>query len=130
MPRGMTHGFQLTGVLQYYSPLPLNITTGANTIQGTAARPTVNGVFINRNSGTGPDFFNLSVRISRTFAISDRIELEAVAEAFNALNHRNNLTYNGTFGPGTYPVNPLPTFGQVTAVNDSRVAQFALRLRF
>ena len=64
-------------MLQYYSPLPFNITTGANTIQGTAARPTINGVFINRNAGSGFDFFNLNARLSRSFPITERLRLEA-----------------------------------------------------
>ena len=63
----ISRGFQLSGMLQYYSALPFNITTGANTIQGTSARPTVNGVFINRNAGTGFDFFNVNARLSRSF---------------------------------------------------------------
>ncbi len=126
----ISHGFQLTGMVQYYSALPFNVTTGSNTVQGTAARPVVNGAFINRNAGIGPDFFNLNARISRTFALGERLHLEALAEAFNVLNHRNNLTLNGTFGAGAYPANPSPAFGQITAVNDPRVLQLALRLRF
>ena len=125
-----SHGFQMSGMLQYYSALPLNITTGATTIQGTAARPMVNGDFIGRNVGTGNDFFSVSSRISRTFALSERWRMEVMAESFNALNHRNNLTKNGTFGTGAYPLLPLPTFGQVTAVNDPRSVQLALRLKF
>jgi Carboxypeptidase regulatory-like domain len=125
-----SHGFQMSGMLQYYSALPLNITTGATTIQGTTARPLVNGDFIGRNVGTGNDFFNVSTRISRTFALSDRWRMEVMAESFNALNHRNNLTKNGTFGAGVYPLAPSSAFGQVTAVNDPRSVQLALRLRF
>jgi hypothetical protein len=124
------YGFQLSGMLQYYSALPLNITTGSNTIQGTAARPTVNGAFINRNAGTGSDFFSVNLRASRTFRLSERLRMEVLAEAFNALNHRNNLTKNGVFGAGAYPSSPSPGFGQVTAVNDPRAMQFALRFRF
>ena len=126
----ISHGFQLSGMLQYYSALPLNIVTGTNTIQGTAARPTVNAAFINRNAGTGPDLFTVSARLSRSFSFGERVGLEAIAEAFNILNHRNDLTRNGTFGAGLYPLNPSASFGQVTAVNDPRVLQFALRLRF
>jgi hypothetical protein len=107
----------------------LNITSGVNTIQGTAASPLVNGAFIGRNTGIGNDFFSLSTRLSRTVTIGERLRLEVMAEAFNALNHRNNLTLNGTFGTGTYPTNPLPSFGQITAVNDPRSVQLALRLR-
>ncbi|GAC1428960.1 MAG: hypothetical protein NVSMB62_26750 [Acidobacteriaceae bacterium] len=35
-----------------------------------------------------------------------RLRLEGMAEAFNALNHRNNLTLNANFGPGAYRVLP------------------------
>ena len=126
----LSHGFQLSGMLQYYSALPLNLTTGATTVQGTAARPTVNGRFIARNAGTGNDFFNVNLRLSRNFALTERLKLEALGEAFNALNHRNNLTRNGVFGSGAYPQAPSATFGQVTAVNDPRGVQLALRIRF
>jgi len=126
----VSHGFQLSGILQYYSALPVNITTGANTIQGTTARPTINGSYINRNAGKGFDFFNVSARLSRTFSLGERLRMEAMAEAFNALNHRNNLIPNGTFGPGAYPTSPSSTFGQATAVGDPRTLQLALRLSF
>ena len=126
----ISHGFQLTAMLQYYSPLPFNITTGANTIQGTAARPMINGVFINRNAGSGFDFFSLGARVSRSFALTERLRLEALAEAFNLTNHLNGVSLNGTFGTGLYPTNPPPTFKQITAVADPRSLQFALRFTF
>jgi hypothetical protein len=128
--RRIHHGFQLSGILQYYSALPFNITTGANTIQGTAARPVVNGRYIERNAGRGFDFLNLNLRISRTFRWADRVRLEAIAETFNALNRVNGVALNGTFGGGAYPSNPLPGFGRTTAVADPRSVQLALRLSF
>ena len=81
----LTHGFQLSGMLQYYSSFPLNITSGTNTVQGTAARPLVNGTFIDRNAGVGNDLFSLTARISRVFSLRERVRLEAIAESFNAL---------------------------------------------
>ncbi len=126
----LTNGFQLSGMMQYYSALPFNITTGATTMQGTTARPLVNGNYIARNAGIGADFFSASARVSRSFRIRERLRIEALAEAFNLLNHRNDLTRNGNFGAGAYPTNPSSTFGQITAVNDPRVGQFALRVRF
>ena len=47
----LSHGFQLSGMLQAYSALPFNITSGVTTIQGTAGRPIVDGAFIERNAG-------------------------------------------------------------------------------
>ena len=126
----ISHGFQLTPMLQYYSPLPFNITTGANTIQGTGARPTINGVFINRNAGSGFDFFTLNARLSRSFQITERFRLQALAEGFNLTNHVNGVTLNGVFGTGAYPTNPSATYKQITAVGDPRAFQLGLRLSF
>ncbi len=39
----LTHGFQLSTLLQAYSAAPFNITSGVTTVQGTAGRPIVNG---------------------------------------------------------------------------------------
>jgi hypothetical protein len=128
--RRVARGFQLSGMLQYYSALPFNITAGSNTVQGTAARPVVNGAFIGRNAGTGFDFINMSARLSRTFQITEHLRLQALAEGFNALNHVNGVTLNGTFGGGAYPANPLPAFRQMTSVTDPRTMQFALRFSF
>jgi len=127
----LSHGFQFSTSLTAYSPLPFNITTGSNTVpQGTAARPTINGVFINRNAGEGHAILNMNLRLSRTFAIGEKVKLQALAEMFNALNHVNVATLNGVFGAGAYPSTPSATFGQITAVNDPRGGQFALRLGF
>jgi len=126
----ISRGFQLSGMLQYYSTLPFNIGTGLTTIQGTSARPTVNGAFISRNAGSGFDFVNVNARLSRTFPIGERLRVEAIAEAFNLLNHTNGITLNGTFGAGAYPTNPSPTFKQITAVADPRTLQFAVRMTF
>jgi hypothetical protein len=124
------HGFRLTALLQDYSPLPFNITTGANTIQGTAARPTIDGVFIPRNAGTGFDSLSLGARLSRSFHLSERLDLEALAEGFNLTNHLNGVALNGVFGTGAYPSSPAPNYHQITAVNDPRELEFALRVRW
>src|SRR5205085_4351279 len=91
-------GFQVSGLFQYYSSLPFNITSGVTTIQGTAGRPIVNGAFIERNAGKGPDFFSLGARVSRTFAVGSRAAIEAIAEGFNVTNRQNNVSVNGNFG--------------------------------
>ncbi len=126
----VTNGFQLSGMLQAYSRLPFNITSGVTTIQGTAGRPIINGEFIERNAGIGSDFFSVSLRLSRAFRVARRVDLEGLVEAFNLTGRRNDLTRNTNFGSGAYPTNPLPTFGQVTAVGEPRSLQFGLRARF
>ena len=124
------YGFLVSGLAQAYSAAPLNITSGVTTIQGTAGRPIVNGEFIPRNSGEGSAFFTLGLRVSRTFRVGDRVDLEALAEAFNLTNRANVLTRNTNFGAGTYPTNPSPTFMQITSVGEPRAIQFGVRARF
>jgi Carboxypeptidase regulatory-like domain/TonB dependent receptor-like, beta-barrel len=126
----LTHGFQVSGMLQAYSALPFNITSGVTTIQGTAGRPIVDGEFIERNAGIGSDFLTLNIRVSRAFRLNGRVQIEALAEGFNLTNHRNVLTRNTNFGTGAYPTNPLPTFNQITAVGEPRSFQFGMRMRF
>jgi hypothetical protein len=123
-------GWSISGVLQYYSTLPLNLLAGTNTVQGTAARPLVNGDFLSRNAGTGCDSFTVSARVSKSFVWRERARVEVTAEAFNALNHRNDVSLNATFGPGAYPANPLPSFGQATVAGDPRGGQLGLRVSF
>src|SRR6185503_20105549 len=106
----MVYGFQVSGMVQSYSALPFNITSGVTTIQGTAGRPIVNGAFIPRNAGIGPDFFSANLRLSRTFALRNRVRLEGLVEGFNLTNRTNVVTINGNFGPGAYPTNPSSSF--------------------
>ena len=120
----------MSGTLQYYSALPFNVTSGVTTIQGTAGRPIVNGAFLERNAGTGPDFFTINARVSRSFRISGRAQIEALVEAFNLTNRTNVVTVNGNFGAGAYPTKPSATFGQATAVGDPRSVQLAARVKF
>ena len=80
--------------------------------------------------GRGPDFFGMSVRLSRAFALGGSMRIEALVEAFNLTNRVNHVSINANFGAGAYPASPSATFGQVTAVGDPRSAQFGLRVRF
>jgi hypothetical protein len=126
----IAYGFTLSGALQSYSALPFNITSGVNTIQGTAGRPVVDGQFIPRNAGVGSAFLTSSLRLSRTFRIGERARVEGLVELFNVTNHRNDLTRNTNFGAGAYPTSPAPTFNQITAVGEPRSVQLGLRFRF
>lgn len=126
----LSHGFQVSSILQRYAALPFDITSGVTTIQGTAGRPIVNGAFIERNAGEGPDFFTLSARLSRSFSVGGRTRIEGLVEAFNLTNRVNVVTLNGNFGAGAYPTSPSTTFGQTTAVGDPRSVQFAVRVKF
>jgi hypothetical protein len=126
----ISHGFQVSGLIQYYSALPFNVTSGVTTIQGTAGRPIVDGAFIGRNTGIGSDFFSVGARIARAFHVGNGAQVDGILEAFNLTNHRNVITRNTNFGSGAYPQSPLPTFNQITAVGEPRTVQLAARVRF
>ena len=105
---------------------------GGRWLNPSAFRPAADFVQGNlgRNVITGFGMDQIDLALQRDFALLERRSLQFRIEAFNALNHRNNLTRNGTFGSGTYPSNPSPSFGQITSVNDPRSLQMALRLSF
>ncbi len=126
----LTNGFQLSGMLQAYSALPFNILSGVTTIQGTPGRPIVEGEFIERNAGSSSAFFSLNLRVSRTFRLTPRLQLEGMVEGFNVTNHTNVVTRNTVFGTGAYPTEPLPAFGQPTNVGEPRSLQVSARIRF
>ncbi len=144
----LTNGWQLGGILQNYSRLPFNVVTGTTTRQGSTQRPCLPGLsltldggqnpcaqalpgtMIGRNVGIGFPFFSLNARLTRSVQLRDRVTLEGIAEAFNTLNHRNNMIPNGTFGTASYPSSPNAGFGAATAVGDPRSVQLALRLSF
>src|SRR5262245_23879948 len=125
-------------MLQYYSALPLNIVSGVNTIQQTGGRPCLGMTaanctianMIGRNAGTGFDYFTLNTRLSRTFAIGERYRVEAIAETFNVLNHRNDMIPRNTYGADIFPGHPRSDFGIPSAVGDPRHVQLALRVSF
>ena len=78
------------------------------------------------NSGVGilrgPGLVNLDFNLAKTFAITERHNIQFRAEFFNSLNHAN-------FGvPG---VNAGGGFGQiVNTATEARIIQFALKYRF
>ena len=126
----ISHGFQASTMVQYYSSLPFNIVSGVNSLQGTAGRPFADGSvstpnfdvgqveFIPRNAGTGSDFFTREPTSQSFVPARWCSRIEGLVEAFNLTDRVNPITRNTTFGPGSYPSNPVSSFNTVTAVGD------------
>jgi hypothetical protein len=93
-----------------------------------------------RNTFKGDSFQSVDLRISRTFKLSERFSLQALAESFNTLNTVNVRFFNTTYTapdfipagtPGTFREgSPNPGYGTPRAVFSPRQIQFALRLTF
>jgi hypothetical protein len=75
-----------------------------------------------RNSITGPAQFSLNASLSRTFRMTDRINLDLRVDANNALNHVTFPSWNTTVGSAQ--------FGLPTMANSMRSLQTTVRWRF
>jgi hypothetical protein len=118
-------GFQMGYIFTYASRLPFNVLLGNDRNLDTNNNDRPAGV--GRNTGRGFDFASLDLRLSRKFHVSERVDLQLLAEGFNVLNRANFGIPNNTFGTG---VTPLPTFGRPTAAFDPRQFQFGMKVSF
>ena len=123
-------------IYRYNSARPFNLLAGTelnNDRHNTTDRP----LFAGRNTGIGPTFWSVDVRLSRRFKLNERVSLEGMAEAFNLLNHLNYASVNNVVGAISGPFNlsgltdrgPSNPLG-FTSAFDPRRMQLGLRLAF
>ena len=87
---------------------------------GTAARAPV----------YGPRFVNTDFSVIKSIPLRETMNLEFRSEFFNLFNHPH-FFLPGAAGSGEQDINSPLTFGVVSqALNDARVIQFALKLKF
>lgn len=118
-------GFQVSYIFTYASRLPFNVLAGSDLNGDSNNNDRALG--LGRNTGRGFDFASFDLRLSRTFRLTERLNLELLAEGFNIFNRANFSVPNNTFGTGT---TPLAAFGRPTAAFDPRQIQFGFRLNF
>ena len=83
-----------------------------------------------RNAGRLPSDATMDLRVSRQFRLTGDVTLEPLFEVFNLFDRANFTEVNGVFGTGSYPDNPLLTYGQFLRAASMRQAQVGLKLRF
>jgi hypothetical protein len=117
---------------------PFNILAGVDNLNDrrtTTHRPLGAG----RNIGQGPGFFTADLRLSRRFTLTERWNLEFIAEGFNLLNRTNFRTVNNVAGNITVNQLPADLTGRrgepsrpfsFTSAQDPRQFQFGLKLFF
>jgi hypothetical protein len=145
--------WQVNTIASLYSGLPFTVVSGTDrsrsgigndyaNIAGNPARPAgvsqikeyfntaaftqaTIGTFgdVGRNTLRGPAFFDVDASLFKNFLFTERWRLQFRAEAFNIENRPNFQNPNATVSAGV-------TFGSITAANDPRVLQFALKLFF
>lgn len=121
--RRIVEDLQCSYIFNYGSGLPFNTLTGTDRNFDTNVNDRPEGV--GRNTGEGFDFASFDLRLSRRIQLTDRLEMEVIAEGFNVFNRANLQLPNNVFGTGTLP---LPAFGWATGAADPRQLQFGLRL--
>lgn len=126
----------LGGIATLAGGLPYNLTTGATNSGDTGAttdRPVINGVVVGRNTGRGTPIYQVDPFVSRVFPLfHERVKLDVRAEAFNALNHANFVSFVGTYG-NTNTVAPATLGTPNTGVNSqlpARSLQFSGKVTF
>jgi hypothetical protein len=96
---------------------------------------------IKRNSGKTPPQFNVDLRYSRFFRLTERYKLELFGEFVNLFNHVNFanpisnlnavLSSGGSIDPNTGQIINPGDFGRIISTsNNPRLIQFALKLNF
>ncbi len=80
-------GFQLGYIFTYASRLPFNVLLGndRNFDSNNNDRP----LGVGRNTGRGFNYRSLDLRLSRRFRLTERVDLQLLAETFNVLNRSN-----------------------------------------
>ncbi len=149
----LLNDWQVNAISSLYSGLPFTVLSGTDRslsgigndyadVVGDAARPNgvgqvqeffntlafvpaIKGTFgnVGRSSLRGPGFFDVDASLFKNFLLTERWHLQFRAEAFNLENRANFQNPNSTVSSGV-------TFGRITAANDPRVLQFALKLMF
>jgi hypothetical protein len=119
----------LSLVGNFGSGLPVNPITGVdNNGDGyTVDRP----VGMGRNSFHAPMQKTVDAAVAKKFSLRKKLNIETRIEALNALNSKNFITVNNTYGNGATPTSSFlaPKAG-VENTNPSRQLQFAVRLLF
>ncbi len=140
--RGLGHNiladFTFSGIIVARTFAPFNLNSGFDTI-GDRHTDTHRPWGLGRNVGVGPAFFGMDIRLTRDFALTERVNLRVVAEGFNILNKTNFKGVNGIVGGMTLeqvPDRPTGRRGPVTepfsftSAFDPRQFQFSVRLSF
>jgi hypothetical protein len=90
-------GFELAPVLEYDSPHPFNLYSGAD-VNGDRTDFADRPPGVGRNTGIGPNYLRMDLRLSRRIRLSKKTGLQLTAEAFNVANRTNYATINDEVG--------------------------------
>jgi hypothetical protein len=91
-------GFQLSPIVRYNSGHPFNLLAGAD-VNGDNHSTNDRPVGAARNTGLGPNYTTWDMRLSRTFKLGEKANLQLLAEGFNLTNRINYGSVNNVVSP-------------------------------
>jgi hypothetical protein len=92
-------GFTLSPIVRYNSGHPFNLLAGAD-VNGDRHSTNDRPIGAGRNTGRGPNYAALDLRLARTIRLGEKAGLQLVAEGFNLFNRTNYASVNNVVGPG------------------------------
>jgi hypothetical protein len=93
-----TGGWQLAPIFRYNSGHPFNLLAGTD-VNGDRHSTNDRPVGAGRNTGLGPDYIDLDLRLTKAFKVGERGQLQFLAEGFNIFNRANFASVNNVVGP-------------------------------
>lgn len=89
-------GWQLAPIIRYNSPHPFNILAGGTDLNGDRHSTNDRPLGIGRNTGLGPDYLDVDMRLTKAFKIREQAQLQFIAEGFNLFNRTNFASVNNS----------------------------------
>lgn len=91
-------GFELSPIVRYNSGHPFNL-LALEDINGDRHSTNDRPIGAARNTGQGPSYTTWDMRLSRTFRLGEKANLQFLAEGFNLANTTNYASVNNVVGP-------------------------------
>ncbi len=91
--------FTLSTILTLESGRPYNLISGGDFDMNGDFPPSDRPLGISRNLGITPGFASFDLRLTRSFAFGEKIQVQALVEAFNLFNRTNISQIDSTFPP-------------------------------
>jgi len=102
-------GFSIAPIVRYNSSHPFNLLAGTD-VNGDNHPTNDRPIGAPRNTGIGPDFLTLDMRIARRIRFGEKFAVQLIAEGFNLFNRSNFASVNNTVGPSFSTVPTFTTF--------------------
>ena len=141
VPRWL-EGWSVAPIVTYSSGRPFTPLTGfdanGDSHADTDRARLQSGLPAGRNSGVGPAYFSVDLRLARSLASARRARVELTLDAFNLFNRVNYSGVNRVFGTQAVPAGTIrgnaelaPTMpGGFTSALAARQLQLGVRIRF